>query len=162
MLFSARVIYSSGLGVTERRLTSGWCIRAHSLAAAVTLLLVVASAQAAKLGGPYYVDDAEIGKVGSCEVESWASFAANTDHIYVFSPACVVNLGAPVEIGLNAVNALSAGVGDTTLSLTGKTVPLPIGPSGFGLALSDAVVYDFTDKDAEQLDIRGSANLRFQ
>ena len=151
MLFSARVIYSSGLAVTERRLTFGWSIRAHSLAAAVTLLLVVASAQAAKLGGPYYVDDAEIGKVGSCEVESWASFAANTDHIYVFSPACVIKLGAPVEIGLNAVNALSAGVGDTTFSLTGKTVPLPIGPSGFGLALSGAVVYDFTEKTLNSL-----------
>jgi pimeloyl-ACP methyl ester carboxylesterase len=38
------------------------------------------------------------------------SFAANTDHIFVFSPACVVKLSAPVEIGLNAMNGLSAGV----------------------------------------------------
>ena len=34
---------------------------------------------AARLGGAYYVDDAEIGKVGSCETESWGSFAANAD-----------------------------------------------------------------------------------
>src|SRR5206468_1985739 len=77
--------------------------------------------------------------------------ADNGDHIYVFSPACVVKLGAPVEIGVNAVNGLSGGFGDTTLSLTGKTVPLPIGPSGFGLALSGAVVYDFAEETLNSL-----------
>jgi hypothetical protein len=56
---------------------------------------------AARLGGAYYVDDAEIGKVGSCEIESWSSFAASGDRIAVFSPACVVKLGAPVELGTN-------------------------------------------------------------
>src|SRR5437867_16557 len=50
-------------------------------------------------GGAYYVDDAEIGKIGSCEIESWGSFAANSDRIGVFSPACVVDLGRPVELG---------------------------------------------------------------
>ena len=44
---------------------------------------------AARLGGAYYVDDAEIGKVGSCEIESWSSFATSGDRIAVFSPACV-------------------------------------------------------------------------
>jgi hypothetical protein len=29
----------------------------------------------ARLGGAYYVDDAEIGKSGSCEIETWSSFA---------------------------------------------------------------------------------------
>ena len=56
---------------------------------------------AARLGGAYYVDDAEIGKVGSCEIESWSSFAASGDRIAVFSPACVVKLDAPVELGTN-------------------------------------------------------------
>jgi hypothetical protein len=58
----------------------------------------------ARLGGAYYVDDAEIGKPGSCEIESWSSFAANGDRIAVFSPACVLNLGRPVELGTNIVN----------------------------------------------------------
>lgn len=70
------------------------------------VLLPVPRAGAAKLGGPYYVDDAEIGKVGSCEVESWNSSAGNGDRITVFSPACVFNFGAPVEVGTNLVNAL--------------------------------------------------------
>lgn len=122
----------------------GW--RLCSYAAMISVVFAV-SAHAAKLGGPYYVDDAEIGKVGSCEVESWASLAADADHSYVFGPACVVKLGLPVEIGINAVNTLSGGAADTTLSLTGKVVPLPIGPNGgFGLAVSTAAVYDVTQK----------------
>ncbi len=127
------------------------CAGARAFAVVIVLLLAVPEAMAAKLGGPYYVDDAEIGKVGSCEIELWASFAANKDHIYVFSPACVLNLGAPVELGTNLVNLRSEGVGDSTASLTAKIVPLPIGGGGFGLALSGAFVYDLTDKNINSL-----------
>ena len=64
------------------------------------------------------------------------------DRIAVFSPACVVNFGAPVELGTNILNLRSDGQGDTIATLTAKTVPIPIGPSGFGLAIAGAVVYD--------------------
>jgi hypothetical protein len=82
-------------------------VRASSRALALALALLIflfaslAQAFAARLGGAYYVDDAEIGKPGSCEIESWSSFAANGDRIAVFSPACVVNPGRPVEVGTN-------------------------------------------------------------
>ena len=72
----------------------------------------------------------------------WSSFAANGDRIAVFSPACVVNFGAPIELGTNIVNLRSDGQGDTIATLTAKTVPIPIGPSGFGLAIAGAVIYD--------------------
>jgi hypothetical protein len=39
------------------------------------VLISVSKPNAAKLGGRYFVDDAEIGKVGSCETEQWASSA---------------------------------------------------------------------------------------
>ncbi|MGZ3321099.1 MAG: hypothetical protein ACXU9C_08945, partial [Xanthobacteraceae bacterium] len=55
------------------------CRAAFAFAAFVFPILPASTAFAAKLGGPYYVDDAEIGKPGSCEVESWSSFAANGD-----------------------------------------------------------------------------------
>src|SRR5438034_10708368 len=98
---------------------------------------------AARLGGAYYVDDAEIGKVGSCEIESWSSFAGNGDRISVFSPACVFNFGRPVELGTNLVNLRSDAEGDSLATLTAKTVPIPIvGSRGFGLAIAGAVVYD--------------------
>jgi hypothetical protein len=73
------------------------CSGAFALAVLLTLI-PVPKAGAARLGGPYFIDDAEIGKVGSCEVESWNSSAGNGDRISVFSPACVVNFGAPVEL----------------------------------------------------------------
>jgi hypothetical protein len=108
----------------------------------VLFVLPALPAAAARLGGAYYVDDAEIGKVGSCEIESWSSFAASGDRIAVFSPACVVRLGAPVELGTNLLNVRSDGQEDYLATLTAKTVPIPIGRTGFGLAISGAVVYD--------------------
>ena len=105
-------------------------------------ILPVPEASAARLGGAYYVDDAEIGKMGSCEVESWASFAANGDRIAVFSPACVFNFGVPVELGTNLVGTRSGGDPGSTVSLTAKTVPLPIRPGSFGLAVAGAIIYD--------------------
>jgi hypothetical protein len=116
--------------------------RALALALFLILLLPIPQALSARLGGAYYVDDAEIGKAGSCEIESWSSFAANGDRIAVFSPACVFNLGPPVELGTNLLNLRSEGEGDSIATLTAKTVPIPIGPTGFGLAISGAVVYD--------------------
>jgi hypothetical protein len=119
--------------------------------ALATLIIVLAPAPqvlAARLGGAYYVDDAEIGKPASCEIESWGLFALNRDHIAVFSPACVVNLGGPVELGTNLVNLRSQGKKDSLVSLTAKPVPIPI-PSnhvGFGMAFAGAVVYDPLDR----------------
>jgi hypothetical protein len=110
--------------------------------ALVILVFPITEAFAARLGGAYYVDDAEIGKRGSCEVESWGSFAANRDRILVFSPACVFDLGAPVEVGTNVVGTRSNDDSISTISLTAKTVPLPIGSAGFGLAIAGAVIYD--------------------
>ena len=109
---------------------------------AVFLIAHAPPAIAARLGGAYYVDDAEIGKLGSCEIESWASFAANSDRIGVFSPACVVNLGRPVELGTNIVGTRAAGDAGGTGSLTAKTVLLPLSQKSVGLAVAGAVVYD--------------------
>jgi hypothetical protein len=127
------------------------CSRAPALALFLMLLLPIPQALGARLGGAYYVDDAEIGKVGSCEIESWSSFAANGDRIAVFSPACVFNLGPPVELGTNLLNLRSEGEGDSIATLTAKTVPIPIGQTGFGLAISGAVVYDPRDRTGSGL-----------
>jgi hypothetical protein len=121
-------------------------LRASSRALALTLLIClfapITQALAARLGGAYYVDDAEIGKAGSCEIESWSSFAATGDRIAVFSPACVVNPDRPVEVGTNLVDLRSDGEEDFVATLTAKTVPIPIGRTGFGLAIAGAVVLD--------------------
>ena len=83
----------------------GWV--AASIAALATLSFGADRALAA--GGAFVVDDAEVGAVGSCKVELWAAFADNTDFIGVVSPACVANLGRPVELNAAPVRFRSDG-----------------------------------------------------
>ena len=108
----------------------------------VLFLLPVVPAFAARLGGAYYVDDAEIGKPGSCEIETWSSFARTGDRIAVLSPACVINPSNPIELGTNLVDIRQDGQEDVLATLTAKSVPIPIGRTGFGLAIAAALVYD--------------------
>jgi hypothetical protein len=139
----------------------GACPHALAFAFALLFLLPAPLAFAARLGGAYYVDDAEIGKTGSCEIESWSSFAANGDRIAVFSPACVVNLGRPVELGTNLVNLRSDSQGDFLATLTAKTVPIPIGRAGFGLAIAGAVVYDPLNQTGSGLIVNVPVSFEF-
>jgi hypothetical protein len=141
---STRAPYMGSSFRSRNRVVQWICSPSPPLTFALVVLffLQLLPAFAARLGGAYYVDDAEIGKVGSCEIESWSSFAATGDRIAVFSPACVVKLGAPVELGTNLVNLRSDGQQDYLATLTAKTVPIPIGQTGFGLAVAGAVVYD--------------------
>jgi len=128
------------------------CARAGALGLAVLALAL--PPLAGKLGGPYFIEDAEIGPVGSCETEQWAASAHNGDHIYVASPACVVGLGAPVEIGASLFNFRSDGVVDPVVALSAKTVPIPLpggGLPGFGLALSGTIAWDMNTKSLSNL-----------
>ena len=84
----------------------------------VLFLLPVVPAFAARLGGAYYVDDAEIGKPGSCEIETWSSFARTGDRIAVLSPACVINPSNPIELGTNLVDIRQDGQEDVLATLT--------------------------------------------
>src|SRR5262245_7626692 len=125
------------------------CARAGALGLAVLVLALppLAGAHAAKLGGPYFVDDAEIGPVGSCEFSQLAASAHHGDHLYGFVPACVGRLGAPVEIGGSLLNFRSDSVVDPLASLSGKTVPIPLpggGRPGFGLAISGELFWNTT------------------
>lgn len=119
--------------------------RKRGLAAIAVLCAAGASAPcayAAKLGGAYFVDDYDIGSVGSCEVESWGSSAANGDKVLVFSPACVFDLGRPVELGVNLVQNRSDGAWDSIAAATAKTVLF--NPQGGlpGIGIAGAITYD--------------------
>jgi hypothetical protein len=61
-------------------------------------------------GGAFVVDDAEIAKPGDCKVESWVSSASNHDLLGVVSPACVANIGRPVELGFSVARFRSEGL----------------------------------------------------
>jgi len=97
-------------------------------------LLLPAHANAA--GGAYAVDDVEIGKPGDCKVESWVSFASNHDLNAVTSPACVVKLGIPVELGAQLQRARSGDVWTTTGGVKGKLNLIPVDNNRIGLGLS--------------------------
>lgn len=75
-------------------------------------------------GGAFAVDDADIGKAGSCQNEAWVSLGTSHDVVAVESPACVVNKNYPVEITALFQRARTASDWATTLGLQAKAVPI--------------------------------------
>jgi hypothetical protein len=90
------------------------------------------------------VDDAGVDDPGRCKVESWASFANNRDFIGVVAPACVVNLGRPVEFGASLGRVRSDGVWSTDLVLKAKTPIVPLDEGKFGIALVGGAGFNLT------------------
>jgi hypothetical protein len=95
-------------------------------------------------GGAFAVDDPEVGAPGSCKVESWASWADNAarDFIGVVSPACVANLGRPVELGAAVTRVKADGEWGTGAILKAKTNLIPVEPGRVGLGLSGSASWD--------------------
>jgi hypothetical protein len=108
-------------------------------------LLLPGEARAAN--GPYAVDAADISEVGSCKLESWISTATNTDFSAVANPSCVVNIGKPVELTLQANRARSDGDWNTTLSPKAKTVLLPTGIGKVGVSFETGGSFDAQSGD---------------
>jgi hypothetical protein len=108
----------------------------------VTAVVLLLPTHAFAAGGAFAIDDVEIGKPGDCKVESWASFGSNSDFIAVTSPACVVNVGRPVELGFSLARFRSDGEWGTELVLKGKTNILPAELGKFGLAISGGTAFD--------------------
>jgi hypothetical protein len=121
----------------------GWA--AAGIAALATLSFGADRAWAA--GGAFQVDDVEVGEVGACKVESWASFAGNTDFIGVVSPACVANLGRPVELNASFARFRSGGDWGSVLVTKGKTNLIPVEPNKVGLALIAGTAFDLVNRN---------------
>lgn len=110
------------------------------LTCAATALLSVGHANAA--GGAYAVDDVAIDDVGACKVESWISLASNTDIAAVSTPACVVPLFLPTELGLQAARTRTDGEWATSLTPKFKTTLVKPEVGKFGLAVSGGATFD--------------------
>jgi hypothetical protein len=104
--------------------------------------LALTAVRAEAAGGAYAVDDVEIGAPGSCKVESWISFASNHDLIAATSPACVVDLIRPIELGAQLQRFRSDGAWGTGLTLKAKTNILPVETGKIGLGLSGGTAFD--------------------
>lgn len=104
------------------------------------LLLAPASAHAA--GGAFAVDDSEIGKPGECKVESWVSFAANHDMVAATSPACVIKLGIPLEVGGQLQRSRADSEWSTGGVLKAKANIISADGNAFGLGISGGSGWD--------------------
>ena len=102
----------------------------------VLLLAAFALLPATAAYAGFYVDDFEVGDVGSCSVESWVSFASNKDFMAATSPSCVVAIGkSPVELGVEYQRSREGDVWKTQGAASGK-VTLVRMTKGIGIGLS--------------------------
>src|SRR3984893_18685303 len=85
--------------------------------------------------GAYAVDAADISEVGSCKLESWMSFATNTDFSLVANPSCVVELGKPVELSVLSNRSRSDGEWGNSFQPKAKTNLVPTGIGKFGFSI---------------------------
>jgi hypothetical protein len=131
----------------------------------VSSLLVVglAFASAGRVeaaGGAYVVEDVDVGAPGSCKVESWVSFASNTDFVGVSNPACVANIGRPVELGVAVARVREEGEWSTAATLKAKTTLIPVEPHKIGLGLMGELTYDV--RTGQNTEINLFAPVTFQ
>lgn len=101
----------------------------------VLLLSGIALALASPAFGDFFVDDYEVDEVGTCNVESWISFASNKDFMAVTSPTCVVKIGIPVEIGAEYQRNRESDAWKTSGAVSGKITLLPM-TNGIGVGLA--------------------------
>src|SRR5262249_43758219 len=103
--------------------------------------------EARAAGGAYVTDTADVGDVGNCKVESWASFASNQDFIGVTNPSCVVNLGRPVEVSSQFLQGRTDGDWSTLVAPKFKTNLIPTAIGTWGVAIEGGAIYDATGHD---------------
>jgi len=136
----------------------------HSWAVASAVCAVAATAgfssEARASGAAYQVDTAEVSEVGSCKVESWISSAANHDVIASVSPACVVNLGRPVEVSAQFTRSRADSEWDTSIQPKMKTNLVPTSIGSWGFAISGTASYDLITKENTALAVTIPATLR--
>jgi hypothetical protein len=140
-------------------------------AVAGVAFLAASAAQAA--GGPYAVDDSEIGAPGDCKVEIFAARSDRRDWSATVSPACTFAALPFAELGLNLTHARAGGDDDTLFGPKAKVSLVPIDRFGVGIGVSASatasgnesrfqsatVLVPFTIQPFEPL--RVSANLGF-
>jgi hypothetical protein len=116
-------------------------------AVVLPVLALVHAGPARAAGGAFAVDDSEIGKPGECKVESWASFADSRDFVGVVSPACVVNIIRPIELGAQLSRFRADDEWGTSLTLKGKTNFIPAETGKFGIGLVGGTMFDLVTRE---------------
>jgi hypothetical protein len=126
----------------ERNSSPSRTQRGAALAVCAVLAIALGAGQAHAAGGAFAVDDVEVANPGECKVESFGQAADNRDVIMATVPACVFNLGRPVEVGSTLARFRADGEWGSALTLKGKTNVLPAAVGRVGLGLSGGVAFD--------------------
>jgi hypothetical protein len=121
--------------------------RARFASCAATFVAIVSATPAHAAGGAFAVDDSEVGKPGECKVESWLSFGDNNDFIGATAPACVANLGRPVDLTMQVQRGCGDGEWGTGVAFKAKTNLIPLEGNRFGLGISVATGWDLISGD---------------
>src|SRR3982751_846489 len=125
---------------------------------AASLALAATDAQAA--GGAYVTDAADVGEIGNCKVESWASLAGNQDFIGGANPSCVVDLGRAVEFSSQFARVRQDGEWNTLVAPKFKTNLIPTAIGKWGVSLEGGAIYDANANDLAGLFVTVPATMR--
>lgn len=139
-------------------LRSSW--RNTSLLALALLALPWMSSPLEAAGSAYAVDTAEVGEPGNCKIESWLSWADNRDFIASLTPACVVDLGRPIDVSAQISRSRADGDWTTSVSPKLKTNILPTAIGRFGFAFSATATVDTISREATAFMATIPATLR--
>jgi hypothetical protein len=113
------------------------------LALAIACLVATPSLEAYAAGGAYVVDDAAVDDPFACKIETSASFGSNTALVAMTTPACVLPLFRPTEIGINVVRTRTeSGDWGTALVAKAKMNLLPVETGKVGVAIVGGSAFD--------------------
>lgn len=131
------------------------CVRALAVA-----LCVGAAERAHAAGAAYQVDTAEVSEPGSCKVESWVSSSRNHDLIASVAPACVFDLGKPVELSSQFSRFRIDDEWGTAAAPKVKFNIVPTSIGSWGVALTAIAYYDLIAKENVGYAVTVPATLR--
>ena len=146
-----------------RPVASGACMRRSAwwIAGAAALMTAAAADPARAAGTAYQVDTGTVGGPGNCKVDSWMSFGANGDFFAATAPACVVDVGKPVEFSAQFSRFRSEGEWTTAILPKMKASIVPGGAVGeWSVAIAATTAYDATARELAGFNIVIPATLR--
>jgi len=135
------------------------CVRALVIALSAGAALAAAD-RAHAAGAAYQVDTAEVSEPGSCKVESWVSSSRNHDLIASVAPACVFNLGRPVELSSQFTRARIDDEWGTAAAPKVKFNIVPTAIGSWGVALTAIAFYDLIARENVGYAVNVPATLR--
>ncbi len=132
------------------------------LAALAAAAAMIGSDRAFAAGSAYQVDTGVIGSPGSCKVDAWTSFAANSkDFFSALAPTCVIELGRPVEFSAQFSRFRSDDEWTNAILPKVKTNIVPGGAIGqWSVALAATAAYDVTARELAGFNLVVPATLR--